>query len=125
MKLFLYFSLLFFSFTSIANDRPLSVSVITGSYTVPAGRWAKVLVNLEGSASFTIGGVTALRGTQNSVVGSVSSSCNTTCSGASGWPTPGSAATDQKTTVGQFEAPSGVVLNGSGTWRAVVTLYER
>ena len=125
MKMLFVIFNLFFSISIFANDRPVSVSVISGSYTVPARRWAKVVVNLEGSASFTIGGVTALRGTQNSVIASVSSSCNTTCSGASGWPTTGSSATDQKTTIGQFEAPAGAVLNGSGTWRAIVTLYER
>ena len=41
------------------NHQPDSVSVKTGSYTIPAGKYARVQV-LEGNADFTIGGSIAI-----------------------------------------------------------------
>lgn len=42
---------------------PLSVSVKTGGYTIPAGRRAYVMAQVNPSGSFTINGTTALAGT--------------------------------------------------------------
>lgn len=133
--LFLILSLIFSSVSFGMERAPLSVQVITGSYTVPARKIAKVVVNLEGSATFTIGGVTALKGTQNSVLASsvltykVASTSRQLSVNTGGEATAhGDAFTsvvDQKTTIAQLELPAGTVLNGTGTWRAIVTLYER
>lgn len=121
------------------NFQPSAVSVKTGSYTIPAGKYAKVTVNLEGSATFTIGGVTAIRGTQNSVLGS---SLLTTFNGggagsadnnslSTGVPTSEnsagaafSSATDQKTVIAELWLPTGTVIDGTGTWRAVVQEFN-
>lgn len=114
------------------NFQPSSVSVKTGSYDIPTGKYAKVVVNLEGSATFTIGGVTALVGTQNSVLGSSSLTYSNT--GVSGRlsthgaeTVAGSAftpATDQKTVIAEYWLPAGTTINGTGTWRAVVMEYN-
>lgn len=119
------------------NFAPLSVSVKTGSYTVPAGKYARAVVNLEGSATFTIGGVTALRGTQNSVLGG--SNMYIATGSLNGGNTAGalftgansgtlsnaySTTTDQKSLIAEIWLPSGTVINGTGTWRAVVTEYN-
>lgn len=132
------------------NFQPTAASVKTGSYTIPAGSYARVVVNLEGSATFTIDTVTALRGTQNSVLGSSglitqtqnieasSAGIATTFSGQvliardgevnGGTNNSGSnaftAATDQKTIVAEYWLPTGTVINGTGTWRAAVMLYN-
>jgi hypothetical protein len=113
------------------DNNPLAVSVKTASYTIPTGRFARVLINLEGSATFTIGGVTAIRGTQNSVLAGANLRTNTTISNAlittSSPGTVGAAftdTTDQKTTIAELWLPSGTVINGTGTWRAVVMEYN-
>jgi len=115
------------------DNNPLAVSVKTASYTIPTGRFARVLINLEGSATFTIGGVTAIRGTQNSVLASDNLKTNTSLSNAlvtttaSDPGTAGAAFTetnDQKTTIAELWLPSGTVINGTGTWRAVVMEYN-
>jgi hypothetical protein len=125
---------------------PASISVKTASYTIPAGRYARVLVNLEGSATFTINAVLALRGTQNSVITSNSNVYVSTGVPAllvpippgqlhvssGNWSTSNSAsttaplyanATDQKTVVQDFWCPTGTVISGTLTWRAVVEEY--
>jgi len=125
---------------------PASISVKTASYTIPAGRYARVLVNLEGSATFTINAVLALRGTQNSVITSNSNVYvstgvpslavavpngqihvsqgfwQTLTSTASVAPLYANA-TDQKTVVQDFWCPTGTVISGTLTWRAVVEEY--
>lgn len=115
------------------NFQPVAISVKTTSYTIPAGKYARVVVNLEGSATFTIGGVTALRGTQNSVLGSSPITHSTNGSAvrmAVGDPatfTNGLAyasATDQKTLIADFFCPTGTVISGTVTWRAIVTEYN-
>lgn len=132
------------------NNNPSSTSVKVASYTIPAGKYARVVANLEGSATLTINGTTALRGTQNSVLGSsgmitqtqnINASVtggNTLFSGqvlisGGGAPTGGTnnsgnaaftSATDQKTVVQDFWCPTGTVINGTGTWRAIVTEYN-
>ena len=115
-----------------ASRSPVAISVKTGSYTIPVGRWARAVVNVEGTGTFTVNGTTALRGTQNNVLASsvlqyyVNGSANTLHS-AGGTNPAGSAfssATDQKTIVGEFNLPTGTVINGSGTWRATVEEYD-
>lgn len=132
------------------NNNPLSTTVRTASYTIPAGRYARVVANLEGSATLTINGTTALRGTQNSILsssglitqtqiinagfGGVSTNFSgqvlMTGAGVNNGGTNnfGSAAftsgTDQKTVVQEFWCPTGTVINGTGTWRAIVTEYN-
>lgn len=116
------------------NFEPVAVSVRTASYTIPAGRYARVTVNLEGSATFTIGGVTALRGTQNSVLGSSPVGTNSgsgvnsiavaqspsTNSGAAF-----SSATMQQTVTTDIWLPAGTVINGTGVWRATVQEFNK
>lgn len=120
------------------NFAPSSVAVKTASYTIPAGKYARLVVNLEGSATFTIGGVTALRGTQNSVLASdnIKLSVVSSSVGALGTHATGSVAdlgsaggafnetTDQKTIVAEYWLPTGTIINGTGTWRAVVMEYN-
>lgn len=50
------------------NFQPESVSVHTGSYTIPAGKYARVIAHINGNGSFTIDGATAIDATQASVV---------------------------------------------------------
>lgn len=116
---------------------PASVSVKTAGYTIPLGRYARAIVNLEGSATFTIDGVTALRGTQNSVLGSdnlrLATTGTTPSSGALFTATSDTAvtavgtafteATDQKTVVQDVFLPPGAVINGTGTFRVIVEEY--
>lgn len=117
--------------------KPVSVSVQAGIYYIPAGYYARVVVNLEGSATFTINGTIALRGTQNGVLASDNLKLTDPGSGyavgalymhtAGGAPGAAGAAfnetTDQKTVVAEYNLPTGTAINGSGVWRAVVELY--
>ena len=112
---------------------PTSVSVKTASYTIPVGRYARVIVNLEGSATFTINSVTALRGTQYSILSS--SPLNTANVGGSGpiglasTTSPSinqlafNSATAQETVVQDIWCPTGTVISGTSTWRAIVEEY--
>jgi len=119
-----------------AGQNPESVSVITTSYTVPAGKYAKLVVNLEGSATFTVNGTTAIRGTQNSVLGSspiqtesrgTPSVNHMLTTGTNNVGSSGAAfvsATDQKTVTTEINLPAGAVANGTGTWRALVMIFS-
>lgn len=111
--------------THIPN--PASVSVKTAGYTIPANRYARAVVNLEGTATFTINAVTALRGTQNSVLGSspvvTDTNSRLASSTATGGPLAYNSSTDQKTTVHDVFLPAGTVIGGTGTWRAIVEEY--
>ena len=130
------------------NNQPTAVSVKTGSYTIPAGKYARVVVNLEGSATFTINGATALRGTQNVILSGAALSQeaqNETGGGGSRQynklltgtivQTAGSidlrsnvlsfGTNDQKTLTETLWLPTGTVINGTGTWRAVVMEYNQ
>lgn len=128
------------STTGSSVGSPISTTVITSSYTVPVGRFAKLVANLEGSATLTINGVTALRGTQNSVLGSsplnhrvwfnAGASRNENVLQTLGADnvsfTLGSSfasATDQKTVTADLSLPAGTVIAGTGTWRATVMLF--
>jgi hypothetical protein len=42
------------------NFQPVSVSVKTASYTIPAGKYARVVVEVDSGGVFTIGGVSAV-----------------------------------------------------------------
>ena len=127
---------------------PVSIAVRTAGYTIPANRYARATVNLEGSATFTINGNTAIRGTQNSVItanGNLWTSSGTPNPTGGNMP-PGTLntaslngtivnntatftgvyanATDQKTVIADIYLPTGTVINGTGTWRAVVEEYR-
>lgn len=119
------------------NFQPVSVSVKTASYTIPAGKYARVLVNLEGSATFTIGGVTAIRGTENTVLASdnlrtvtpASQQSNAlyTSTGETSASAVGGAFNEsvrQTAITAELWLPTGTVINGTGTWRAVVMEYN-
>lgn len=133
------------SASSISN--PVSVSVITSSYTVPAGKFAQVHYNLEGASTITVNGATASRGTSNTVLGSDNISLGPLKGDGnfnsyrqlitSTWPgaepasssvnytgTAFNESTDNKTVVGDLFLPSGTVISGSGTWRATVMIYN-
>lgn len=132
--------------TILMMQPPVSVSVKTAGYTIPAGRVARCIVNLEGAATFTIDGVTALRGTTNSVIvpngNSYRTSGTPTGLNASTQPglplaangtTTGTASTavvtvygtdtDNKTTIAEVRLPAGTVINGTGVFRVVVEEY--
>lgn len=176
LKIFLTFILCFvYSLQSFAQKAPVSVSVITGSYTVPVGKFARVTVEADSGGVFTINAVNALTtaafqnvyqytgsaslthttptnyysivtysnpnsGTltlgANNVPLSIGNAINqmiwmgpgqqgfVTGSGASkisGVSIPSNATHRQAV----FNVTAGTVLNGSGSWRAVVELYER
>lgn len=122
------------------NFAPVSVAVKTGSYTVPVGQYAYVTAVVAGTSTFTIDAVTALVGTENTVlasdnlrIGQASGSTVTnalevnTAASSDTVQAVGSAfneSTDQKPVVGNYWIPAGTVINGSGTWRAVVSLYN-
>lgn len=124
---------------------PVSVSVKTGSYTIPAGKYARAIVNVIGSGTFTINGTTALSGSQNNVITNVNNLYRdnraATVSGisvvqgglisGSGQTGAGSGVllvygneTDQKPLVHDYFLPTGTVINGTGTWRATVEEYN-
>jgi hypothetical protein len=127
------------------NFQPVAVSVRTASYTIPAGRYARVTVNVIGSGTFTIGGVTALSGSQNNVItsnnglfrspGTPNFSGGTAPGGLAQVTSAGSQTTgaplavfsneaDQKPLVIDYWLPAGTVINGTGTWRAVVQEFN-
>jgi hypothetical protein len=112
---------------------PVAVSVKTAGYTIPANRYARAVVNLIGSATFTINAVTALQGTQ-ATLASTGPTVNRGTDGTSfgsiqavtgagigthSW----SGVTYQETTVKDYFLPAGTIINGTGTWRAVVEEY--
>lgn len=70
MRIVILFFSLFVSANAFALNvtTPVKTVVGTGAYTVPAGRWARVVVNLSASArvSSSAGTLTALSGTGNS-----------------------------------------------------------
>lgn len=56
-----------------SNQQPDSVSVKTGSYTIPAGYYAQVTASVQGTDTFSIGGVVALEGIAAGASGGTSS----------------------------------------------------
>jgi hypothetical protein len=133
------------------DNNPASVSVKTTSYTIPSGKFARLIVNLEGSAQFTINGVVALRGVQSTVLSSsllrvqvkpyesrnifgtsVPTNQNGLLTNESGstitnTPAPSAAftsTTDQKCITQEVWVSSGTVISGSGVFRIIVTEYN-
>lgn len=132
--------------TTSFNHKPASTTVRTASYTIPAGRYARVVANVIGSGAFTIGGVVALQGTQNSVISSdnltvvaqqgtvagggqinigglLGTNTSNSLNSVNGGGTAFNEATQQHNLVESYWVPEGTVINGSGTWRAVVEEY--
>lgn len=114
--------------TILMVQAPLSVAVKTAGYTIPANRVARCTVNLEGSATFTIDGTTALRSTQNTVLGGSSLKDTGTAGQLStnsptGTTSVFTASTDQKTIVHTVTLPAGTLIGGTGTFRVVVEEY--
>lgn len=113
------------------NFQPASVSVQSGSYSIPAGNYARVTVNIDGTGTFTIGGTTALSSTEISVLSTTSlrmgfttTDALHTVGGQSGGPAATTSATDKKSVTATYFLPTGTAINGTGTWRAVVELYN-
>jgi len=116
------------------NFQPETVEVKTASYPIPAGKYAYVVANVEGTGTFTIGGTTALRGTSNTVLSGSVLDYNTdtganqliVTSGASLAPDGNafSSSTHGTTVAVGYWLPSGTTIAGTGTWRAVVSLYS-
>ena len=123
------------------NHLPSSVNVQTGSYSIPAGYYARAVVNITGSGNFSVNGSNVLIGSQNTVLASdnlrtsnystgptndyIGSLTVTTTSDAS-WKNPiGSAfneSTDEKVITQDYWLPSGTTINGSN-YRALIELY--
>lgn len=170
--LFLLLSII--SFSAMAQV-PVSVSIKTSSYTIPAKKWARVYVEVENGGTFTIDTVTAMD--TDAVVGFGSTVVSSTAVGSYTMPSNyyghaflyGSTAVTytgvasnllplndgrsvamgpsnlvgygngnaNKSLLGyaipgnatnrnaEFKLPGGTVINGTGTWRATVELYER
>lgn len=120
------------------NFKPISVSVKTASYTIPANKYARVLVNLIGSATFSINGTTALQGSQWTVLASDNLATRTDTSltpatvtlstttnvdyGSSG--TAFNESTAYQNVIAELWLPAGTEISGTGTWRAVVMEYN-
>lgn len=119
------------------NFQPSSVSIKTSSYTIPAGKYAKVNISLLGISYFTINGGVAIECTAHTVLATDNLRVTTMAGGATGnhlsvaqmdssgqtLIAPGSAFNEN--TVNQliqaeYWLPSGTVIAGSGTWKAVV-----
>jgi len=117
------------------NFQPESVAVKTGSYTIPAGKYAFVTANVVGNSTFTINGSTALQATLTTQTTHTSSNMKVE-TGSNYLFTSGTApsspiaangygnASFSETVSASFWLPTGAVVNGSGTWRATVTLYN-
>lgn len=114
------------------NNEPIAISVKTGSYTIPSGRFAKITVNIEGTGTFTINGVLAFRGVQSTLLSSLEIygsnlyARNIKVDIGSNDGKTGNLAistTDQKPLVAEIFAPAGTAINGTGVWRAVVQEY--
>jgi len=128
------------------NFQPVSVSVKTSSYTIPAGKYAYVTANAIGSATFEIGGATALSGSSTTQTTNTSSTLRygrgdgvnyvlenhllaTDASNGHGGTPHGDAfgyasKTFNEVATASYWLPAGTVISGSGTWRATVSLYN-
>lgn len=117
-------------------EMPFSVSVKTSSYTIPAGYYARAIVNLVGTSNFTIDGSSALECNQHSVLSSDNLKLNTVDGVTGGlltnWTTSSSPTasgtafnetSDIKIVTCEFRLPTGTLIDGSGGWRATVELY--
>lgn len=123
---------------------PTEVSVKTSSYTIPVGKYCRIVVNVVGTGAFFINGSLSLQGQQWTVLGSDNLSTRVTQNNffgnpierglitvgtSNGTPSFGTGSGFNESTafqshVAEFILPSGTVISGSGTWRAVVEEYE-
>lgn len=116
------------------NNKPASTTVRTASYTIPAGRYARVVANVQAGGTFTIGGVVALSSialswsvlassplAQNASNGA--GSLLTTTSGGGSGAFASTTAFMQTSACEYFWVPAGTVLSGAGTWRMTVEEY--
>lgn len=118
------------------DNNPASIAVKTASYTIPAGKYARCLINVIGAGTFTINGVTALQGNADTWTTLASTSLSKGTSGggqalltstsAAPYTAAFSSDTGTDTSVITCEAwlPTGTVIAGSGTWRATVMEYN-
>lgn len=116
------------------NHQPISTSVKTSSYTIPAGNYARASVFILGTGTFTIDGLVACGGVQNTVLASDNLKLGTTslpgalitAASDSGYSTGGAftEATDLKPIVAEYWLPTGTVVSGSGTWAVTIELYN-
>ena len=132
MKMLILVLSFIFCNVAFAQRVPLAVAVKTGSYTIPARRFAVVVVNVEGSGTFTIDGATAIRGTQYGILasdnlGNVNSIGALMANAVATNTASGTAFTEgtaQETVAVEIVVPTGTIINGTGTWRATVTEYS-
>jgi hypothetical protein len=117
------------------DGNPTTATVKTGSYTVPAGSWAKVKAHCHGTATFTIDAIAALKTTQTTQTTKTASlllmdnfTSGQLATSAGG--TPGVTPAETFATVTfypsvseQFNVPTGTVLNVTGDARYTVELY--
>ena len=120
---------------------PVSIAVRTAGYTIPANRYARASVNVHVGGTFTINGTTALSSFANTWSVLASSPIQTILFGggfgfshiatgqASSQPSNGAAfssntARSENSVTGEYYLPTGTVINGTGTWRAVVEEYR-
>lgn len=94
------------------NFQPVSISVQSGAYTIPAGYYAYVSVSCDPSAVFLVNGAGAIYGYSRTYP---------VDNGTGG----ASTATDSAGFSNSYWFPAGTVLDtsGSGNCRYVVTLY--
>lgn len=156
------------------DNNPVSVSVVTSSYTIPSGKFARVLAECDSGGNVTVNGSniittsaivsvsvqnvsnvgvsytvpsnyefegqTAGAGTEVLVVGSVplgssyylglrggpGQSFTIAAGGFGGRSITGTAKPSNATNrQGDFYLPEGSVLSGSGSWRALVQIYNK
>jgi len=128
------------------NFQPVSVSVKTSSYTIPAGKYAYVTANAIGSATFEIGGATALSGSSTTQTTNTSSALRYGTGRGGAYTTERhllsgyvnndlardphgdafgyASKTFNEVATASYWLPAGTVISGSGTWRATVSLYN-
>lgn len=124
------------------DNCPVSVSVKTGSYTIPSGQYARTVASVSDGGTFTIGGTTALHSkastswsvlaSDNLKLADYSSSTGflATVQSASGLTSAGAAFSETTAYASgtsqnaEFWLPAGTVINGTGTWAATVMLYN-
>ena len=130
---------------------PISISVKTAGYTIPANRYARVSVNVHAGGTFNIGGVTSLssltatwtvlasdnltahtlsatsnNGFTNSTIGRLltgGSNADFPAANFVGNAFNESTAQFNTSVTEQYFMPAGTVINGTGTWRATVEEY--
>lgn len=118
------------------NFQPVATAVKTASYTIPAGRYAKVSANVQTGGTFSISGVIALSSVSASWTALASSPVTTGNDGQgtamktmSGGTNTGAAfgsstAVLQTSASESFWVPAGTVITGAGSWRATVQEYN-